>query len=70
MKRIARVLLGVPYLFICQSSLAQGSITILEIDTQAKVTYFDDVDYSKLASDATAVKPVGAPNPNKPFSHG
>jgi len=67
-RRLALAFLGVPYWSICQPSLAQGPITILEIDTQAKVSYFDDVDYSKLASDATAVKPVGAPNFNKPFT--
>ena len=67
-KRLVLVFLGVPYLFICPSSLAQVPVAILEIDTQAKVSYFDDVDYSKLASDATAVKPVGAPNFNKPFT--
>jgi hypothetical protein len=60
--------LGVLGLFICQSSLAQGPVTILEIDTQAKVTYFNDVEYSKLASDASAVNPVGAPNFNKSFT--
>ena len=55
-------------IFSCQSGMAQSPITILEIDTQAKVTYFNDVDYSKLASDPIAIKPVGAPNPNKPFT--
>jgi hypothetical protein len=65
---MAQSFLGVLGLFICRSSLAQGPVTMLEIDTQAKVTYYDDVDYSKLASDASPVKPVGAPNPNKPFT--
>lgn len=52
---------------ICHLGLSQTPITILEIETQAKVTYFNDVDYSKLASDPNATKPVGAPNFNKPF---
>jgi hypothetical protein len=56
-------------ILVCLPGVAQtGQVTILEIDTQAKVTYFNDVDYAKLASDPTATKPVGAPNPNKPFT--
>ena len=47
---------------VCLSGMAQISpATILEINTQTKVTYFNDGDYSKLASDPTATKPVGAP---------
>jgi uncharacterized protein (TIGR03437 family) len=53
---------------LCHVCLAQAPVTILEIETQAKVTYFDDVDYSKLASDPASTKPVAAPNPNKPFA--
>jgi hypothetical protein len=49
----------------CRLAVAQvGPVTTLEIETQGKVTYFNDVDYSKLSSSPGPVVPVGG---NKPI---